>query len=91
MSIVCLNRRLINFGVGQFISAILTKKLKCLKSFALQESISRENPPLEPEEEEWENRSGHRLSWKRYHRYKGEVRTLLILTYFIFGNANLIK
>ncbi|CAB3388305.1 Hypothetical predicted protein [Cloeon dipterum] len=36
----------------------------------LQDSIRNENPPMEPEEEEWENRSGHRLTWKRYHHYK---------------------
>ncbi|XP_059470334.1 carboxypeptidase B-like [Neocloeon triangulifer] len=36
----------------------------------LQDSIRRENPPMEPEEEEWENRSGHRLTWKRYHPFK---------------------
>nr|CAD7259241.1 unnamed protein product [Timema shepardi]CAD7570359.1 unnamed protein product [Timema californicum] len=37
----------------------------------LQTAIESENPPMEPEDEEWENRGGHRLSWTRYHRHKG--------------------
>nr|CAD7194051.1 unnamed protein product [Timema douglasi] len=36
----------------------------------LQTAIESENPPMEPEDEEWENRGGHRLSWTRYHRHK---------------------
>ncbi|XP_063243270.1 carboxypeptidase B-like [Bacillus rossius redtenbacheri] len=36
----------------------------------LEEAIREENPPVDPEEEDWENRGGHRLTWTRYHRYK---------------------
>ncbi|KAJ9594114.1 hypothetical protein L9F63_014430 [Diploptera punctata] len=36
----------------------------------LEEAIQSENPPTDPESEELESRGGHRLTWRRYHRYK---------------------
>lgn len=54
------------------------------ESLCSQESIRSENPPLEPEEEEWENRSGHRLTWKRYHRYKGEVSQCIFIPRYVY-------
>jgi hypothetical protein len=42
------------------------------KPFCFQEAIQSENPPIDPENEELESRGGHRLTWRRYHRYKGQ-------------------
>ncbi|KDR21621.1 Carboxypeptidase B [Zootermopsis nevadensis] len=36
----------------------------------LEEAIQSENPPIDPENDELESRGGHRLTWRRYHRYK---------------------
>ncbi|XP_013180157.1 PREDICTED: carboxypeptidase B-like [Papilio xuthus] len=34
----------------------------------LQQRINEENPPLDPNEVELQNRRGHRMTWKQYHR-----------------------
>ncbi|KAF4524147.1 hypothetical protein B566_EDAN012152 [Ephemera danica] len=34
------------------------------------DAIIQANPMIEPEDEALENRSGHRLTWRRYHRYR---------------------
>ncbi|KAJ8893656.1 hypothetical protein PR048_006256 [Dryococelus australis] len=46
----------------------------------LEKAIQEENPPMDPEEEEFENRGGHRLTWTRYHRYKGTATDAILFT-----------
>jgi hypothetical protein len=62
------------------------------KLFLFQEAIRNENPPLDPENEELESRGGHRLTWRRYHRYKGQCPSCYIViqlhAYICLGTAS---